>query len=609
MRPASARPIIRSDAICRSRLGTRLGPYEVVAALGAGGMGEVYRARDTKLSATLRSRSCPTRSRRSRRLARFKREAQVLASLNHPNIARSTASRTRRRARACDGAGRGPTLAERIARARCPSTRRSPSRARSPKRSRPRTSRASSIAISSRRTSRFATTAREGAGLRPRQGARSGRRSATGRPAASPTITSPAMTELGVVLGTAGLHGARNRPRAKPSTAAPTSGRLARAVRDAAGRRASRARRSSETIAHVIISAAGLDRAARDAPATVRRCSRAASRRIRSSASGTSAKRVLDADGIDPASPDGSLRSSAFTAAPVAALWPRPSPAGLALALRGDRSACCGASPRRRQSSPCHTLRRARRRTRHRSCSWHGPAVALSPDGSMMAFVASAEGVSPAATSDRSTTSPPRALPGTEGGFQSGLLARRQGDRVLHAPDRLKKTTLDGAVTTVIEAGADGDPRGITWLPDGTLVYALAGRRSAPSACRQREARRARSRHWTRRQASARIAGRSPFLVARPSSSRSGHWAARTTTTPLDDRRRVTLATGHAARGPQGRQLGAVCHAPDISSTCANRACTAVAFDADEPGHSGISGEGPVKASTVTRPRARHIFR
>ena len=61
--------------------GTRLGPYQIVGRLGAGGMGEVYRAHDTQLVATSRSRSCPPRfAADPDRLARFEREAQVLAA-------------------------------------------------------------------------------------------------------------------------------------------------------------------------------------------------------------------------------------------------------------------------------------------------------------------------------------------------------------------------------------------------------------------------------------------------------------------------------------------------------------------------------------------------
>jgi Tol biopolymer transport system component len=68
--------------------GTHLGPYEIVVPIGAGGMGEVYRARDTKLNRDVAIKVLPDLfANDSERLARFQREAQVLASLNHPNIA------------------------------------------------------------------------------------------------------------------------------------------------------------------------------------------------------------------------------------------------------------------------------------------------------------------------------------------------------------------------------------------------------------------------------------------------------------------------------------------------------------------------------------------
>jgi hypothetical protein len=68
--------------------GTRLGAYQIVSLLGAGGMGEVYRARDTKLNRDVALKILPEAfATDPDRLARFKREAQVLASLNHPNIA------------------------------------------------------------------------------------------------------------------------------------------------------------------------------------------------------------------------------------------------------------------------------------------------------------------------------------------------------------------------------------------------------------------------------------------------------------------------------------------------------------------------------------------
>src|SRR5229473_1472035 len=68
--------------------GTRLGPYEILAPIGAGGMGEVYRARDTKLKRDVALKVLPEAfARDPDRMARFQREAEVLASLNHPNIA------------------------------------------------------------------------------------------------------------------------------------------------------------------------------------------------------------------------------------------------------------------------------------------------------------------------------------------------------------------------------------------------------------------------------------------------------------------------------------------------------------------------------------------
>src|SRR5216684_1417929 len=68
--------------------GTRLGPYDIVAPLGAGGMGEVYRATDTRLKREVAVKVLPEAfAHDPERLARFKREAEVLASLNHPKIA------------------------------------------------------------------------------------------------------------------------------------------------------------------------------------------------------------------------------------------------------------------------------------------------------------------------------------------------------------------------------------------------------------------------------------------------------------------------------------------------------------------------------------------
>ena len=104
--------------------GSRIGPFEIIDAIGAGGMGEVYRARDPKLNRDVAIKVLPdTLTSEPERLARFRREAQMLAALNHPNIAHIDGFE--------DGDGvhalvmelvDGPTLADRIASGRIPLT-------------------------------------------------------------------------------------------------------------------------------------------------------------------------------------------------------------------------------------------------------------------------------------------------------------------------------------------------------------------------------------------------------------------------------------------------------------------------------------------------------
>ena len=67
--------------------GTRLGPYEILAPLGAGGMGEVYRAKDTRLERTVAIKVLPERFTTDlERRQRFEREARAISQLSHPNI-------------------------------------------------------------------------------------------------------------------------------------------------------------------------------------------------------------------------------------------------------------------------------------------------------------------------------------------------------------------------------------------------------------------------------------------------------------------------------------------------------------------------------------------
>src|SRR5262245_42543241 len=102
--------------------GERLGAYEVEALLGAGGMGEVYRATDPGLKRAVAIKVLPaTLANDGERLARFQREAQVLAALNHPNIAHIHGlEKADGRMALVMELAEGPTLAERITRGPVP---------------------------------------------------------------------------------------------------------------------------------------------------------------------------------------------------------------------------------------------------------------------------------------------------------------------------------------------------------------------------------------------------------------------------------------------------------------------------------------------------------
>jgi serine/threonine protein kinase len=129
--------------------GTRIGPYEIIAPLGQGGMGEVYRATDIHLGRAAAIKVLPeTFALDAERIARFEREARTLASLNHPNIAQVFGL--------VKGEGglalamelvEGQTLGERLERGRFRSTTPLRLHARWRRRSRSRTIKASSTAI------------------------------------------------------------------------------------------------------------------------------------------------------------------------------------------------------------------------------------------------------------------------------------------------------------------------------------------------------------------------------------------------------------------------------------------------------------------------------
>jgi hypothetical protein len=136
--------------------GQTLGAYCILDLVGVGGMGEVYRARDTRLGREVAIKVLPRLfSADPERLARFEREARLLASLNHPHIAQSTGSkRLRAFTRSSWNLSRDRRSPSDCSAGRCRLRRRSGSPVRSPPRSKLRTSEGWCTAISNLRTSR-----------------------------------------------------------------------------------------------------------------------------------------------------------------------------------------------------------------------------------------------------------------------------------------------------------------------------------------------------------------------------------------------------------------------------------------------------------------------
>ena len=188
--------------------GARLGPYEILSPLGAGGMGEVYRARDTKLKRDVAIKVLPDLvASDPDRLARFHREAEVLASLNHPNIAHIYGVEDSSSTHALVmELVEGPTLADRIARGAIPLSEALP------------IAKQIAEALEAAHEQGIIHRDLKPANIKVREdgtvkvldfGLAKLTDPAAGNPltgaivTASPTITTPAMTAAGVILGTA----------------------------------------------------------------------------------------------------------------------------------------------------------------------------------------------------------------------------------------------------------------------------------------------------------------------------------------------------------------------------------------------------------------------
>ena len=465
--------------------GTRLGPYEILAAIGAGGMGEVYRARDTKLKRDVAMKVLPALfADDPERLARFEREAQVLASLNHPNIAHDLRARGdldgsgHGAARARHGAGRGRgSVGSHRARSDAAGRGAARSRGRSPTRSRPRTStgivhrdlKPANIKVRADGTVKVLDF-----GLAKALDA--GRCGAGGDPSPnSPTLTARA-TQLGMILGTA-AYMAPEQARGKAGRQARGHlGVRRRALRDADRPARVRGRRRDRRRSRAVL----------EREPDWRRCRQ----RRRRACVGCSA-RCLEKDpkqrlrdigdarlALDEAT--GELEHGIAPATAEAVVTDVPVPrwrtmlpwaivAGLVVAvailLVRDRAPAAVSSPvaRLQISMP----------TGFEHYIATGSAVSLSPDGSMLALVAVRNGVRQVFLRrlDSFEMTPVR---GTETAVSTVFSPDGRELLVGTADTALRRVRLaDGLVEVVIPNTSEFLG---SWLPDGRIVFTRDGR-------------------------------------------------------------------------------------------------------------------------------------
>jgi eukaryotic-like serine/threonine-protein kinase len=446
--------------------GTRLGPYEILSALGAGGMGEVYRARDTKLDRAVAIKILPEAfAADTERIARFQREAKTLASLNHPNIAHIHGLEESNGVRALVmELVEGEDLAQRIARGAIPVDE--------------------ALAIAKQMADALEAAHEQGivhrdlkpANIRVRRDGTvkvldfglAKAMEPTGVPSSSvsqsPTITTPAMTQAGMILGTAAYMSpeqARGKPVDKRADIWAFGCVLYEML---TGQRAFDGQGVSETLARVIEREPDWAKL----PATL------------SPALRTYIKRCLQKDPKQRVQAIGDVRlalEGAYetavpqTAAPaVVAEWRRVALVGVAAIVASGAIigtlvwvAMRPAPPRvsRLQITPSGTAAL--------TINWNDRGLAITPDGSHLIyvgnqgtqiFVRALDALAPVAVF---TGHNPRGLfvspDGLWIGFVDGLSV-------------LKKVAVTGGPAVTLATLDTAGPSGATWGPDDTIIVA-----------------------------------------------------------------------------------------------------------------------------------------
>ena len=448
--------------------GTRLGAYEILSALGAGGMGEVYRARDTKLDRDVAIKILPEAfALDADRVARFQREAKVLASLNHPNIAII---------HGLEQAGDvhalvmelvpGEDLSQRIARGVIPVDEALPI--------------ARQIAEALEAAHELGIIHRDlkPANIKVRpdgtvkvldfglaKALEAGGAGGAGResPSMSPTITTPAMTQAGMILGTAAYMSpeqARGKVADKRSDVWAFGAVLYEML---SGERAFKGDELADTLAAVLRQDIDPRALPPSTPASVRRLiERCLERDVRQRLRDIGEARIVLAD---PGSPARADTADGVVSAPQRPLWRRAMVVvALALALVG------AAVPtallwRRQPSPPSQVARFAFALPPGKTLTVARRAVAMSPDGSRIAF--SAEGglfLRSVADFDA------REIRGANPGITPTFSPDGQS-LIFYADSAIKRISIDGGkAVTICEVGIA--PSSMTWTNNDILFSA-----------------------------------------------------------------------------------------------------------------------------------------
>ena len=455
--------------------GTKLGPYEIIAPIGAGGMGEVYEARDTKLNRIVAVKILPDAfASDADRLARFKREAQVLASLNHPNIAhihgledsgathalvmefvpgRTVAEVTASPMPVAEAL----TIARQIAAALEAAHEQGIVH---------RDLKPANVKITDDGTVKVLDfgLAKAIAG----DGAAGARNAASGASPSFATMTSPAMTEMGMILGTAGYM-APEQAKGKPVDRRADIWALGVVLFEMlAGRTLYRGETVTETIAHVITQPPAWDALPAATPASVRRLLRRCLEKDPRNRLQSAGDVRIDIDECLAGPGDDAGTTLAATLAPVPA-WRRWLPWAIAAILL----AALGLTLRPRPPAPARVARLDVKVDNGEQLyvdeNIDGPVAVISPNGEMLVYLATS-GDAPhrqlfARRLDRLEST---VLSGT-GGAISHFFSPDSRSVAFFSEGSLRRVSISGGSPAPIVAASDG--RGGTWGSDDTIVY------------------------------------------------------------------------------------------------------------------------------------------